>query len=322
MNNSIILPEKTVQFNGRVLLTVDQELANCRLDRYIALKTTTFSRSFIQKMIAQGNVLINERIALKANTVVKYGDAVIMETPAPFVAAAKDIEAAHEKINILYEHEHFFIIDKPAGMLVHKTGLFSKEVTVVDWLMGYRLISHNTGDSMRPGIVHRLDKDTSGLLIIAKTSYGHAYIAQLFQDRLVKKTYTAIVHGSAPLSGSIDLYIGRDPVTKSRMSTSRVKNDHTFRSALTHFKTVVSNHGASLIEAYPVTGRTHQIRVHLQSIGHPLLGDVLYNPVKRSVGVRHALHASALSFVFEGVPVSITSDLPDDLKQLCVTYQL
>lgn len=321
MNNSTILPEKSSQFNGSLVLTVDQDSLIHRLDSYIAYKTDLFSRTFIQKMIEKGEVRVNGSIVQKSSTAVKLGDIIQVPVAQPFVPSLEDINKATEKIEIVYEHEHFFIINKPAGMLVHRPNKKSKEITVVDWLLAYNLVERTVGDQTRPGIVHRLDKNTSGLMIIAKTAYGHAYIAKLFHDRLIKKTYRALVNGDCPMQGSIDFYIGRDPITKSRMTTSRVKRDQTFRSALTHFKTVVTNQGVSLIEAYPVTGRTHQIRVHFKAIGHPLLGDSLYDSA-HSLLTRHALHAASLSFTFNETSIVITSDMPYDLQKLCKQYKL
>lgn len=319
MNNSTILPEKIPQFNGSLVLTVNQDSLVQRIDSYISCNTDLFSRTFIQKMIEKGDVKINGLIVHKPSTIVKSGDVVQVHVEQQFVPCVEDVRKATEKIEIVYEHEHFFIINKPAGILVHRPHKNSNEVTVVDWLLAHNLVGHTVGDQARPGIVHRLDKNTSGLMIIARTVYGHAYIAKLFQERLIKKTYTAIVQGVVPFQGSIDLYIGRDPITKSRMATSRVKSDHTFRSSLTHFKAIAINQGVSLVQVFPVTGRTHQIRVHFKAIGHPLLGDALYN-VSDSLLARHALHASLLSFTFNNQSISMTSALPFDLQQVCAYY--
>ncbi|RTL06055.1 RluA family pseudouridine synthase [Candidatus Dependentiae bacterium] len=321
MNNSTILPEKCTQFNGLYKWTVQKQAVNSRLDKYITEQTNIFSRSFVQKMILQGNVSVNQKAVLKANIVLKSGDTIIMQTPIPYKPTIDDIKIANERIDIVYEHEDFFIINKPAGILVHKVPGVNNQVTIVDWLLNYGLVSYALHDNVRPGIVHRLDKNTSGLMIIAKNPYGHAYLAKLFQDRLIQKKYVAIVQGITPPEGSIDFYIGRDPITKSRMAASRVKRDHTFRTALTHFKTVASNNSISLVEASPVTGRTHQIRIHLQAIGHPLLGDTLYH-VADAMFTRHALHASALSFTFHDQLVCVASALPDDLNQACLYYNL
>jgi 23S rRNA pseudouridine1911/1915/1917 synthase len=285
MDNSIIVPEKSLCFNGSFKWTVEEGNTIHRLDSYIACKTDLFSRSLIQNMILKGEVKVNGNIPKKVSYVLKIGDIVLLDVAPPFVPQKDDIQKATAQIEIVFAHEHFFIVNKPAGLIVHRPHAHSKDITVVDWLLFHNLIKNTVGDPARPGIVHRLDKNTSGVMLIARTSHGHATLVRLFQDRLVKKTYVAIVHGCPPSRGVVDLFIGRDHITKTRMMTSRVKNDHTFRPALTHFKTIKQMKEHALVQIFPVTGRTHQIRVHLAAIGHPLLGDELY-------GMRNFFHES------------------------------
>jgi 23S rRNA pseudouridine1911/1915/1917 synthase len=313
MNSSIIVPEKSLPFNHSFIWTVEQDNSINRLDSYIAYKTDLFSRSFVQKMILKGEVKVNGTIAHKSSYTLKSGDTVLVDVAPPFVPQLEDIRKATEQIEIIYEHEHFFIINKPAGIIVHRPHADSTEITVVDWLMTHHLIENTVGDLARPGIVHRLDKNTSGIMLIARTPYGHASLAKLFQDRLIKKTYTALVHGLPPAKGTVDLFIGRDPVTKTRMLASRVKNDRTFRSALTHFITVQQLKEYALIQAFPVTGRTHQIRVHLATAGYPLIGDTVYGKSSELIP-RHALHATAITFTFDGSLIDVFTCVPRDMQ--------
>lgn len=185
--------------------------------------------------------------------------------------------------------QRFFIINKPAGLIVHKPHRLSAEVSVVDWLLEYNLIPQSIGMPNRPGIVHRLDRDTSGILLIARTMHGLAALGSLFANRMVHKTYLAVVQGHTPESGVINSFIGRDPVTKVKMKAHHVQFDHTFRTAVTEFKTVKHCDTYSIINAFPKTGRTHQIRVHCASIGHPILADTTYGQKANWSSAKHCM---------------------------------
>jgi 23S rRNA pseudouridine1911/1915/1917 synthase len=315
MNSSIIVPEKSSGFNRSFRWTVEKENVINRLDNFITHKTDLFSRSFVQKMIVNGEVKVNGKIAKKVSMALKIGDEILIDVAPPFAPKIEDVCKATKEIEIVYEHEHFFIINKPAGIIVHRPHVNSKEITVVDWLLTHNLIKHTVGDPARPGIVHRLDKNSSGIMLIARTPYGHASLAKLFQDRLIKKTYLAIVQGCPPTKGTIDLFIGRDPVTKTRMIASRVKNDHTFRSALTHFVTIKQLKEYAAVQAFPITGRTHQIRAHLAAIGHALVGDTVYGKSTTLIA-RHALHATSISFMFDGILIDVSTCLPWDMQKI------
>ncbi len=233
-------------------------------------------------------------------------------------------------IEIIFTHEHFFIINKPAHLLVHQTEVPTSDPTVVDWLLSNHHELIDIGSIERPGIVHRLDKETSGLLVIARTNYAHKIFGDMFKKRTISKSYLAIVQGHPPASGSIDLSIGRHPTLRKKMTTFipdanalsttkaiTTRNQTSIRNALTHYNVKKYFADCSLVEVHPVTGRTHQIRVHFEAIGHPLVGDYLYGTPSKIIN-RHALHAASLSFTFQDTPFHFVKDIPDDFKRLIV----
>jgi 23S rRNA pseudouridine1911/1915/1917 synthase len=289
---------------------------NCpivRLDKYITEMLPTFSRSFLQKAIADGYVKVDEVIVLKPSTPIKKATTIELTLPSVQGPTEAEIASATKQIEIVYQHEHFFIINKPAGLTVHRPYQSSSEITVVDWLLQNKLVEHTLGDSARPGIVHRLDKNTSGLLIIARTPYGQAHLAKLFHDRLIKKTYIAIVQGHPEPAGSVELFIGRDPHLQTRMKSAPFALNHTFRHALTHFKVLQYLKNCSVVQVNPITGRTHQIRVHMAALGYPLIGDTVYGKPHPQLN-RHALHAHAIEFMFDQEQISVQIEPPTDIK--------
>ena len=223
-------------------------------------------------------------------------------------------------VELIFEHPDFLIVYKPAGLLVHATDTAKDEVTLVDWLLKKFKDLSTVGSSDRPGIIHRLDQDTSGLLVIARNNYAHTTIGQMFKDRKVNKTYVAVVTGHPEPEGSIDLSIMRHPVyrnkmtyvkTKGKLSTKQAKA----RDALSHYKVIEDFDAHSLVEVKPVTGRTHQIRVHFSGIGHSLVGDKLYGHLSKDIG-RQALHSKAIEFEYEGKKYSFEKEPPKDFRHL------
>jgi len=217
---------------------------------------------------------------------------------------------------IIYEDKNFLALDKPAGLLVHKTKI-SKELTLVDWLLENYLGIKNVGDEpkTRPGIVHRLDRDTSGVILIAKNQKYFEYLKNLFQNRQIKKTYLALVYGEIkPKIGIIEKPISLKPGSVKRT----IWKGKMEKEAITEYKLVKFLKGFSLVRVYPKTGRTHQIRIHLASIGHPIVGDNLYGPKINPLGLnRLFLHAESLEFpVSEGRKIKIEAELPEELKEI------
>jgi 23S rRNA pseudouridine1911/1915/1917 synthase len=199
----------------------------------------------------------------------------------------------------------------------------SSAITVADWILHNHHELSNVGAVDRPGIIHRLDKETSGLLIIARTNYGHNALGALFRNRKINKTYKAIVAGHPPKDGTITLAIGRNPTNRLKMATfNEDLIDHTgkigctkVRHATTDYKVLEYFDDASLIEVKPTTGRTHQIRVHMAALGHPIIGDQLYGKTSPFIN-RQALHAEQLSFIFDDTHYSFTDEFPHDFQQL------
>ena len=255
-----------------------------RLDQFLTRAIPDVSRSRVQQLIARGRVTVNGKDVTRTGGKLHGGEEIVVAGSAQ----AQPLKAKAEKIalKVVYEDPALAVIDKPAGMMVHAGAASSADDeeddprtsgTLVNALLyHFKKLSKEGGD-LRPGIVHRLDKDTSGLIIVAKTDPAHRKLAEQFSSRQVRKKYVALVHGWIKQdTGTINASIGRDPVNRNRMSTRTREG----RSAISHYKIVERLETAygkfSLVEVTIETGRTHQIRVHLASLGHPVVGDVLY----------------------------------------------
>ncbi len=312
-----IAPTTTFSF------TMPENSAPCRIDRYIADFFPDYSRSYFQKIIAAGGISINNIPTKKASNLVYATNTVTIIFPSQRIVESHDIIDRTMGIRIIAETDHFIAIHKPATLLVHAPSNASNAITVVDW------IRHNYGDitsvgtADRPGIIHRLDRETSGILLITKTNYAHNIIGSLFRERNISKTYKAIVAGHPPKEGTITLAIGRNPINRLKMahfdpelidSTGKIGNTKV-RHAKTDYKVLEYFDDATLIEVKPTTGRTHQIRVHMTAIGHPIIGDQLYGK-KSPLIDRQALHAQSLSFIFDQKEYTFVDELPDDFQQL------
>lgn len=296
------------------------ETNNPRLDRYLTQEFPHYSRTYLSRLIGLGNVKINGMPANKPSMRLLHHDTVEIIFPSQSDSQTTTTQTTNYGIDIIFKHEHFLIINKPAGLIVHKPHAQSSEPTVVDWLKMHIPGINTIGVSDRPGIIHRLDKDTSGLMILALTNYAHMKFGEMFKQRTIKKTYRALVAGHPPASGILDTPIFRHPIHKHKMTTGTAINAgrQKMREAITHYKVLNYFDFYCLVEAKPVTGRTHQIRVHFDAIGHSLIGDAYYNRKKiPSITMqRHALHAYQLEFVFDGQPFSFTHEAPEDFLAL------
>lgn len=303
-----------------------------RLDRFIAEQCPELSRTRVLELIDAGLVLVDGSAAKKPSTRLRGGEKIsieITERPA-LVAKAEAIP-----LEVLYEDEDVIAINKPAGMTVH-AGAGNPSGTLVNALLGRGLELSKGGDPLRPGIVHRLDKETSGVILVAKNDAAHAKLGEAFQQRAVKKTYIALVQGILKeKTGSIELAIGRDPIHRTRMATQRkswrgaaIANP---RHARTDWLVLASVDSTTLVEVQLHTGRTHQIRVHFSALKHPVVGDTLYGAAANlRIGKvalpkleRNFLHAARLGFTHPrtGAWIEVRAPLPgelrDFLKQLC-----
>lgn len=289
-------------------LIVEENEAGQRLDQWLARRLPEHSRSRIQEWIKAGQVLVEGK-AERSSHVVRAGEAVEATpvAPPPLHAVAEDIP-----LTVLYEDADVVAIDKPAGMVVH-AGAGVHSGTVVNALLHRFGALSGVGGELRPGIVHRLDRFTSGVLLVAKNDAAHHALAAQFAGRRVEKTYLALVQGVVRQdTGRIDLPIARDPVRRTRM-TARLDDG---RAAWSEYRVLERFDKFTYVEVRIGTGRTHQIRAHLSSIGHPVAGDALYGAAKSERG-RYFLHAHRVKFTrpSDGAEVTVVSELPADLRE-------
>jgi 23S rRNA pseudouridine1911/1915/1917 synthase len=297
-----------------------------RLDKFCHHHLNTFSRSFIQTCIGNGYITVNG-VKVKTGYTLRPADMITIEIPA---AQPSEISAEHIPLNIVYEDRDLLVVNKPAGMVVHP-GAGNYSGTLVNALLYHCQALSGINGILRPGIVHRLDKNTSGLLVVAKHDRTHHFLARQFTDRDIERVYMALVWGTPdPVQGQIETLIDR-----SRRDRKKMGVYHTGRNAITLYRCVQTFHYLSLLELRLKTGRTHQIRVHLNHIHHPVFGDPDYNGRKsqlhrlpsplRTEGdqwlaamPRQALHAQSLSFIHPASKerVSFKSPLPDDFRQI------
>lgn len=279
------------------------EAAGQRLDQHLQSQLTEYSRSRLQDWVRDGHVTVNAKPA-KPSLILKGGERihVIPAALPPLHAVPEDLP-----IDVLYEDEAVIGINKRAGMVVH-AGAGNHSGTLVNALLHRFAALSSAGGDIRPGIVHRLDKETSGVLVVARTDGAHRDLAEQFQSRTVEKVYLALVHGLVKAdSGTVDKPITRDPVRRIRM-TCRLE---TGRHAITHWKVLRRFEKHTYLEVTIGTGRTHQIRVHLASLGHPILGDTLYGaPSSKILPERFFLHAARLSFRSPGTGENVTIEAP------------
>ena len=326
----------------RRIIEVPAEAAGQRLDQFVASQLEGVSRSRVQMLMDQGDVLVNGERE-KASLKLRGGEQIAVTGephPTPLKATAEDIP-----LDVVFEDADLAVVNKPAGMMVHAGSGQNEDArsrgTLVNALL-YRFKKlSSTGGDLRPGIVHRLDKDTSGLIVVAKNDHTHAALGEMFAGRQMKKTYIALVQGAVERArGTINAGVGRDPVRRTRMTTLPTENA---RTAVSHYEVIRrlnSRFGKfTLLRVRIETGRTHQIRVHMASIGHPVVGDTLYGgagqltdqvasqaaqskaarrraePERLKLG-RNFLHAARLEFTHPrtGKLLELEAPLPEELE--------
>ncbi len=288
-------------------LVVDEPGA--RLDKYVTEHFSELSRTRAQKLISNGYVKVNGQVA-KAGLKLNAGDRL---TVSLLPAIPDELIPEEIPLNILYEDDDVLVVDKPAGLTVHPAPGHPSH-TLVNAVLSHLPDLPDTGDPQRPGIVHRLDKDTSGVMLVAKTIAAHTNLKEQFKARSVAKTYLALVQGHlSPQDGAIEAPIGRDSRHRERMS---VVAENRGKEARTEYHVINYIGNYTLLEIRPETGRTHQIRVHLKAIGYPIVGDKVYG-VKSPHLTRQFVHASRLGFKLPstGEYVEFNADLPQDLTQ-------
>lgn len=288
--------------NYEFVISKDKE--DERIDSVLSLLLEDYSRSYIQKLIDEGNVFLNGTVLKKKNTKLKENDHIVLNMPDPIPcdAVPEDIP-----LDIVFEDDHIIVVNKEKGMVVHPAA-GNLTGTLVNALLSHCSLSVING-TQRPGIVHRIDKDTSGLLVCAKSDEAYRGLQSQFAEHSITRLYRAVVYfGFDDEEGTVDAPIGRDP--KNRLKMAIVPDG---RHAVTHWKVTERFNGFTEIQAKLETGRTHQIRVHLSSINHPLLGDSIYGPKKHPYKTEgQMLHAGVLGFVHpvSGQYMEFNSDPP------------
>ena len=295
---------------------VDPDSVGLRLDVYLTGLLQQHSRSQLQRLVKEGLATIRGR-ATKSNSTLKAGDVVTIEIPdaAPATPAAQDLE-----LPVLYQDDDVIVVNKPAGMVVHPAAGHA-DGTLVNALLFHADNLSGVGGEQRPGIVHRIDRGTSGLMVVAKNDAAHRELARQFHDREVEKEYIALAWGEVHAGRRIDHPMGRDPVHREKMSTRARRS----RTAVTRITAARDLRGVTLVHVAIATGRTHQIRVHLSAIGHPIVGDQSYGGVRHRMPAalraverleRPFLHAARLAFTHprEGTRMEFECPLPHDLQ--------
>ena len=297
-------------------LLVSADEAGVRIDRYLTGVLSGQSRSQIQRLIKEGKVTIAGH-AVSSNRIVREGDAIAVEIPTPVSPVPQPED--HE-LDIIYQDADVIVVNKPAGMVVHPAAGHAQG-TLVNALLHEVDDLSGIGGEMRPGIVHRLDRGTSGLMVVAKNDRAHVELSRQFHDREVEKEYIALVWGVVQAGKRIDLPIGRDPIDRKKMSAKARRA----RTAVTRITAALHMPGVTLVHVAIATGRTHQIRVHLSEIGHPIVGDAVYGGTRRRVPgdlrpllalERPFLHAGRLVFHHpgDGRKMEFEAPLPQDLQ--------
>jgi 23S rRNA pseudouridine1911/1915/1917 synthase len=298
-----------IEKEKNILFTGEEKI---RIDLYLTQKEIYPSRSQIRNLITQGKIRVNSS-PVKPSYILKNGDVIDLASPEQKELM---IKAEAIPLDIIYEDEYLVVVNKPADMIVHPAGKIRSGTLVNALLYHCQNSLSGIGGVIRPGIVHRLDKDTSGLMVAAKNDFAHLDLSRQIEDQQMTKKYIALVHGKLrDDSGMVDAPIGRSLRNRKKMAVTEGKS----REAITQFKVLKRFSGYTLLEATLRTGRTHQIRVHLAFIGYPIVGDQLYTHRKQGLNIsRQALHSHILGFVH---PLSkkymeFSAPLPQDIQEL------
>ena len=288
----------------KLVINVNEEQIGIRLDKFIADNIKELSRVYVQELIEEEYITVNGKNC-KSSYKTSLNDEIVIILKEE---TNYDVEPQNIPLNIVYEDKDVIVINKERGMVVHPAPGNYKDTLVNALLYHCKDLSSINGVK-RPGIVHRLDKDTSGLIMVAKNDHAHNFLANQLKDKTASRVYVALVHGSVHVNkGIINAPIGRDP--KSRVKMAAVKDG---KEAITEFKVLKHYKEFTLVECRLKTGRTHQIRVHMSYIGYPLVGDPLYGPKKLKYGDKQYLHAKELSFIhpFTNERVTFTTEMPE-----------
>ena len=293
---------------------VVSEECNERLDSYLSQnKELDLTRAKIQSLIKSNNILVNGK-EVKSSYKVQSGD----EIDVTIKEENLDVEAEDIPLDIVYEDEDVIVVNKPSGMVVHPS-LGNTSGTLVNALMNHSKLSSVNGE-FRPGIVHRIDKDTSGLLVVAKNDKAHLFLSEELKEHKIKRTYIALVHGLIKFdTGTVDAPIGRDKNDRKKMSITSTNS----KNAITHFKVLDRYKDTTLLECKLETGRTHQIRVHMKYIEHPIVNDPVYSRDKNIDGFGQMLHAKEISFVHPTTKkvMTFTCEVPKEFDKILNIYK-
>lgn len=287
-----------------------------RLDKFLVEALPDYSRARLQALIKAGQVLVDGQVPHKAGQMLEPGARIEVYIPPP---APTTLQPEAIPLRIIFEDANLLVVDKPAGMVVHPSAGHATG-TLVHAALAHAPHIEGVGGERRPGVVHRLDKDTSGLILLAKNDFAHHWLQDQFRKRLVHKTYLALVDGHPPTpSGRVEVAIARDPLRPQRMAAVPEARG---KAAVSEYHTLESFPQHALLEVRPVTGRTHQIRLHLAFLGCPVAGDTVYGRRKPSLPLaRHFLHAAHLEITLPGetTPHLFQAPLPPDLRAVLAT---
>lgn len=296
------------------VINVSEEKADMRIDKYL-IEELGFSRSKIQKLIENEKVSVNEK-QIKNSHLVRVDDIITIDES---IEEPMDAQPENIPLEILFEDADVIVVNKPSGMVVHPS-VGHHTGTLVNALLYHSINLSGVNGTIRPGIVHRIDKDTSGLLLVAKNDNAHVILAKALQERRITRRYVALVTGVIPHDhGTVDAPVGRDTFDRKKMAVT----DINAKEAVTHFTVLERLKGATLIECRLETGRTHQIRLHMQYIGYPVVNDPVYNNKKVTGSFGQMLHAKVLGFNHPKTDeyMEFSVEAPEEFQKIVETYR-